>query len=88
VPAISEVVPDYAMFGWYSLVAPAGTPNAVLAKVSAEVVKAAKEPAFGERLKILGIDVVAGGRKELDAFRRSERKRITELVKAANVSIK
>lgn len=88
VPAIAEVVPGYAMFGWYSIVAPTGTPAAVLNKVDAEVVKAAKEPAFGEKLKVLGIDMVGGGRKELDSFRSAERKRITELVKAAGVEIK
>jgi tripartite-type tricarboxylate transporter receptor subunit TctC len=87
VPAIAEAVPGYAMFGWYSLVAPKGTPNAVLDKVSAEAIRAAREPAFGDRLKTLGIEVVAGGRKELDAFRASERKRITEVVKAAGVTI-
>jgi len=87
VPAISETVPGYAMFGWYSIVAPGGTPAAVLNKVSAEVVKAAREPAFGEKLKTLGIEIVGGGRKELDAFRADERKRVTELVKAGGVSI-
>ena len=88
VPAISEVVPGYAMFGWYSLVAPKGTPNAILAKASAEVVKAVQQPAFGEKLKVLGIEILPGGRKELDAFRSNERKRITELVKASGVEIK
>ena len=48
----------------------------------------AGEPAFGEKLKVLGIEIVGGGRKELDAFRASERKRITELVKASGVQIK
>jgi tripartite-type tricarboxylate transporter receptor subunit TctC len=88
VPAISEVVPGYAMFGWYSLVAPKGTPNAILAKAGAEVVKAVQQPEFGEKLKVLGIEILPGGRKELDAFRSNERKRISELVKASGVEIK
>ena len=88
VPAIAETLSGYAMFGWYSLVAPKGTPNAVLAKTSDEVLRAVKEPAFGNRLKTLGIEVVGGGRKDLDAFRRNERKRVSELVKAAGVTIK
>jgi tripartite-type tricarboxylate transporter receptor subunit TctC len=88
VPSISEVVPGYAMIGWYSLVAPTGTPVAVLAKASAEVVKAVKEVEFGVQLRILGTDVVGGTRADLDAFRRSERKRISELVKASGVDIK
>lgn len=88
VPAIGEVVPGYQMFGWYSLVAPVGTPEPILNKVSADVVKAVKEPEFGEKLKVLGIDIVGGSRAALDEFRRSERKRITELVKASGVSAK
>lgn len=86
VPSIAETVPGYAMFGWYGIVAPAGTPDSVLAKASAEIVKLVREPEFGEKLKGLGVDIVGGGRKELDAFRREERLRITELVKAAGVS--
>jgi tripartite-type tricarboxylate transporter receptor subunit TctC len=88
VPAISEAVPGYAMFGWYSLVAPKGTPDAVLTKASAEVVRATQQPVFGEKLRVLGIEIIGGGRKELDAFRSNERKRVTELVKAAGVDIK
>jgi tripartite-type tricarboxylate transporter receptor subunit TctC len=88
VPAISEVVPGYSMFGWYSLVAPKGAPNAILVKAGAEVIKAVQQPAFGEKLKVLGIEILPGGRKELDAFRSNERKRITELVKASGVEIK
>jgi tripartite-type tricarboxylate transporter receptor subunit TctC len=60
----------------------------VLAKASAEVVKTVKEPEFGEQLRVLGTDVVAGTRADLDAFRRSERKRISELVKASGVDVK
>lgn len=88
VPAIAEAVPGYAMFGWYSIVAPKGTPNAVLAKASAEVVKATQQPAFVDRLRTLGTEVIGGGRKELDDFRRSERKRITEVVKTAGITAK
>jgi len=87
VPTIVEAVPGYVNFGWYSIVAPKGTPTAVLAKASAEIVKAAREPAFGERLKVLGIEIIGGGRKELDDFRTTERKRLTELVKATGISI-
>jgi tripartite-type tricarboxylate transporter receptor subunit TctC len=86
-PVIVDTVPGYVNFGWYSIIAPKGTPRAVLDKASAEIVKAAREPAFGERLKVLGIEIIAGGRKELDDFRAIERKRLTELVKATGISI-
>jgi len=88
VPALSEVVPGYGMWGWYSIVTPTGTPNAIIEKVSAEIVKAVKEPEFNAQMRTIGTDVVGGGRAELDAFRLAERKRISELVKAAGVEIK
>ena len=87
VPTIADTLPGFVNFGWYSVIAPKGTPAAVLAKADAEIVKAAKEPAFGERLKTLGIEIIAGDRKELDRFRAAERKRLTELVKATGISI-
>ena len=88
VPAISEVVTGYQMVGWYSLVAPAGTPNEVLVKASAELVKAVKEPEVADQLKGLGIELVGGSRSDLDAFRRDQTRRITELVKASGVDLK
>ena len=87
VPTIADTFPGFVNFGWYSIVAPKGIPAPILAKSSAEIVKAAREPAFGERLKTLGIEIIAGGRKELDDFRSAERKRLTELVKATGISI-
>jgi tripartite-type tricarboxylate transporter receptor subunit TctC len=85
-PPIIDFVPGYDTFGWYSVVAPRGTPEPVLAKASAEVVKGIAQQSFGERLKVHGIEITAGGRKELDAFRAIERKRFTELVKATGVT--
>ena len=50
--------------------------------------KAVKEPEFGEQLKVLGIDIVGGTRAELDAFRKSESKRLGDIVKPANLDLK
>ena len=88
VPPIADTVPGFENFGWYSIIAPMGTPRAVLEKVSAEVVKVVKEPEFGEQLKVLGIDIVGGSRTELDAFRVSEAKRMGDIVKTANLEVK
>jgi tripartite-type tricarboxylate transporter receptor subunit TctC len=88
VPPISESIPGFENYGWYSVIAPRATPRAILDKVSAEVAKAVKEPEFGEQLKLLGIDIVGGTRAELDAFRRSEDKRMGDIVKAANLDLK
>jgi tripartite-type tricarboxylate transporter receptor subunit TctC len=88
VPAIGEVVPGYSMLGWYSIVAPKGTPKPIIDKASAEILRAVKEPEFGAQMKTIGVDIIAGGRAELDAWRTGQRKTIAELVKAAGVTIK
>lgn len=88
VPTISETVPGYQTLGWYSVVAPKGTPEAVLAKTSAEMIKIVRDPQFGEQLKGLGIDIVGSTRAELDKFRAEQRKQINEIVKISGVNVK
>ncbi len=88
VPPIADTVPGYQTLGWYSVVAPIGTPEAVLAKASAEIAKAVREPQFAEQLKGLGIDLVGSTRAQLDAFRREQTKQISDIVKAAGVTVK
>ncbi len=88
VPTVAETVPGFETFGWYGLVAPTGTPQDILAKVSAEVMKAVKDPAFGEQLKSLGIEIVGSSRTEMDAFRADQTKRLTEMVKVSGVEAK
>ncbi len=88
VPAIGEAVPGYAMNAWYSVVAPTGTPAAILNQVSAEMAKSVKEPAFGERLKSSGVSIVGSDRAGLDAWRSAENKRISELVRISGAKAK
>jgi tripartite-type tricarboxylate transporter receptor subunit TctC len=87
VPPIADTVPGFDTFGWYSIVAPRGTPEAVLARASAEVVKGIRDPSFAERLKSQGIEITPGGRKELDQFRAAERRRFGEIIKVTGVKI-
>ena len=83
IPTIGETVPGYATLGWYSIVAPTGTPEAILNKASAEIQKAVKDPHFAQQLKNLGIDTVGSNRAELDAFRAEQTKLIQHIVKVA-----
>jgi tripartite-type tricarboxylate transporter receptor subunit TctC len=87
VPAIGEFVPGYQMTAWYSIVAPRGTPGMVLDVVNTEVVKAARDAQFVERLKNLGIDPVGSTRAELDQFRAQQTKLIRELVKISGATV-
>lgn len=58
VPAVSEFVPGYDFTVEIGLLAPAGTPPAILAKLSAESAKAMKNPDLIPRFIALGLDPV------------------------------
>src|SRR5438034_4135397 len=54
VPAVAETIPGFQATGWAVLVAPVGTPEAIIQKVSDELRKAVAQPALGEKLAKLG----------------------------------
>jgi tripartite-type tricarboxylate transporter receptor subunit TctC len=54
VPAVSETIPDFVATGWAILVAPLGTPKAIVDKVSADLFKVTQQPELGAKLAKLG----------------------------------
>lgn len=56
VPTFEELgVKNMSTLGWYGMFAPAGTPDAILQKVSADVLEIIADPEVRERLGALGI---------------------------------
>ena len=60
VPAISETVPGYEVVNWFGIVAPAGTPKAVVTRVNAELNKALKSPELVKMLNAQTAEAVGG----------------------------
>ena len=58
VPTLTEAGYPFALYAWYGLFAPAGTPAAVIAKLNAEMNKLLADPAFKERLAQLNLNDV------------------------------
>jgi tripartite-type tricarboxylate transporter receptor subunit TctC len=68
VPTIAESgYPGFEAVGWFGLIAPARTPAAIITKLNAETVRAAKTPEVQEKLVGIGFDVVTS---TPDAFQR------------------
>ena len=63
----------------------AGTPAAVLEKLSADLRAVVTSPAFAERTRALGINAWGSTPKELDAWFASETAKWAEIAKAANL---
>jgi tripartite-type tricarboxylate transporter receptor subunit TctC len=54
VPTVAETIPGFQATGWAVLVAPVGTPDAVIAKVSGDLAKVTAEPELQKKLATLG----------------------------------
>src|SRR5918992_47339 len=72
-PTMAEAgVPGYEVVGWNGLVAVAGTPPEIVARLQAEVGKVLRLPEVRERLAALGAEPVGNTPDEFGAFLRAE----------------
>ena len=73
VPTIAESgVPGYEAITWNGIVAPAGMPPAVIARLNAELNRALAEPALQQKLAAIGAEPAGGTPEEFAKFIRSE----------------
>jgi tripartite-type tricarboxylate transporter receptor subunit TctC len=84
-PTVAESGLTYETAGWYGLVAPAGTPQAVTAKLQSNLHRALNTPAMKERLASQGVDGIASTPEQLTQHLRSELAKWTAVVKAAGL---
>ena len=75
------------MGSWIGLVAPTGTPSAIIDKIQQEVVHAYADPVTAERLDKAGINGVTSTPQEFDAFFRAEAKRWTKIFKESGIKL-
>jgi tripartite-type tricarboxylate transporter receptor subunit TctC len=88
VPSVAELVPGYsAGAGTLSLFAPGGTPQAIVARISAEVGRALKLPDVIKRLADAGEDPSPSTPEELAAELRGEIDKWTSLVKTSGLRL-
>jgi tripartite-type tricarboxylate transporter receptor subunit TctC len=53
VPAVAETLPDFYATGWQVVVAPLGTPQPIIDKVSADLIKVMGDPELKKRLGLI-----------------------------------
>jgi tripartite-type tricarboxylate transporter receptor subunit TctC len=87
VPPIASVLPGYVAESWFVLVAPAGTPPAIIDKLSAEVDRILKKPEVVERFSKLGATPVGGTPKQLGDFIAAETMKWKAVVKASGAKL-
>lgn len=87
VPTVSEtILPGYELTAWFGLFAPAGTPQAVVDKLAADVEASLKTPALQQRLEALGADPRYIGPAEFREFLAKENTRWTKAFKESGLT--
>jgi tripartite-type tricarboxylate transporter receptor subunit TctC len=86
VPTVAETVPGYDATNWWGLVAPAGTPAAVVSKLHSELEVLLKSAETKKRLESEGADVVRMDPAEFGRFMSAEMVKWTKVVREAGIT--
>lgn len=87
VPTLKESGIDVEADAWMGLIAPAGTPPAIIDKINKEVVEALNTPAIRDKLGTLLMEPIGNSPAEFAAAIRAEIDRWSPVIKAGNIKI-
>ena len=87
VPDVGELgLPQLESLAWNGLLAPSGTPPAVVSRLVVETVTAMRQPQTREALGRLGFDVVASGPEEFSRWIGAESEKWARVIRASGAS--
>ncbi len=87
IPTMIESGVGYDVDQWYGILAPAGTPRTIIARLHAEFTKALQLPDIKERLLGLGVEPVGSAPDQFDAYLKSEIVKYEKVVKASGARV-
>ena len=87
IPTVAESVPGYEVSGWFGLLAPAGTPKAVLDTLQTAVAQAVRDPEVTRQLRNLGAEPVASRPEVFARQIRADVDKWRGVVKATGVTL-
>ena len=84
-PTVAETLPGVEVSAWYGLLAPAGTPKDIIAKLHSESVKALTSPKVIQQIANSGADALSSSPEEFSAYIKTELARWGKAVKASGL---
>lgn len=88
VPTVAESgVPGYEFTNWFGLVAPAGTPKDVVAKLHADVSKVLQQPDLRAQLEKMGAEVIDNTPEQFAAEIKADSAKWGKIIKDANIKL-
>jgi tripartite-type tricarboxylate transporter receptor subunit TctC len=87
VPTIGETIKGFGSTPWYGLLAPAGTPKAIVAQLQAEVAKALDDPGVKDKLAQVGCEPFKSTPEQFAALIRDDLPKWARIVKDSGATI-
>ncbi|MCR8956480.1 tripartite tricarboxylate transporter substrate binding protein [Variovorax sp. S2] len=88
IPTVAEAgLAGYEVYEWNGVFVPAGTPAAVVDRLSKELAAVVRDPEVRARLEGMGAEVIGSNPAELDAFRRAEIAKWTQVAKTNKIEL-
>ncbi len=85
-PPVADTLPGFNNTSWYGLLAPAGTPKAIVVKINGALNQALAVPEFGQRLVLQGVEVTTSTPEGMHDMIRSELARWTKVIRDAGIT--
>jgi len=89
IPSVPTMVesgfPGFEVYGWIGIFAPAGTPDAVVARLNRDFVAAAQDPEVTRKFAAAGVEGIGSSPADLDRWVRSEYDKWGKFVRTANL---
>lgn len=73
-------------YGWYGMLAPAGTPAAIVERLNAEINAAVADADVRRKAEAAGLQLRSGSAAEFSAFIASETRKWAQIIKSANIT--
>ena len=87
VPTTAEAgMPDLVVENWYGMVAPGGTPDAIIASLNRFATEAMRDPEVKQKLALQGAELIGDTPEHFRGFVDNEIRKWAEVIKAAGVA--
>jgi tripartite-type tricarboxylate transporter receptor subunit TctC len=84
-PTIAETLPGYELNGWYGMLTPPNTPQAIVTRLNREFTKLLTTPDMRERMLSVSVEPAPSTPAEFSVFLKKETERFAKVLKDAGV---
>ena len=85
VPTVAETLPGFEVSTWYGVLAPTGTPDAIIQRLNSEIIKAARLPDMRKKMAEQGVELLLSTPQAFGELLKSETIKWAEVIRVTGV---